>query len=1664
MDFFIIILTILFIYFLFDYNFCSKGLVFYIGNKSLKILKKCNNIEKAYRSTIYLMHPFFQHMFVHLYYFYLEKKKNYLSNLIFEKLEKSTYNSNRSDVSNFLIRIIEKIKKFLYIKLLNIFFFIVEYTNIYENINFNSYINTREVLNNNSFGTIIIDYYLPNATIKKKNVKNCNKLNNSDKIDLYDLVNINKQKKINLILIDKKWKRILNIEKVDNANVHYLYLQDTVLIQYLQFSCILKNGLLKKLNDRNEKKKVHDIKEKEKTSKEEKENNKQKNITIINKESKKEIKRNNAKKEQEKDEKLKNGTITTTELEKEIKLKSNIVTNEEMKENIIIKEKELNEKLNEKEKVQNSNNVKKTKENIIKDKLNIYLNQLKYKNIKGIIVIVPEVFYNYINIKDMSNKIPLYYFLTKDIKIDSLTIIAKLLGYICVHIHINVNFGLSIPFIFRTKNTNIFNISNNFNIHANENYFNMRNRDSSMDIKKSEDSSYMNNLKSSFTSENNRYEQVGCSSSYASYNEKEKINFNNKFCDDNNIYNYENISNNSYKNDVFNGKYNNERFYTEETNIPLFSSPFSFFSDNYNDLNIAMNHFRTIFKNYNFVFLSFNDGTNVLLNYFLEKIYKKKKKTGMDENINNQFNLNNANVYKYHLQKHKDNNDIKTDLCDNVNEKKNNSKTFQSNKSEEEKDDINMQNKNNIMNLFFKDKKKVKENKEREKYKELKKSNVETVLCDIKKKEKKILCNIYDKEGKKDKLDEKNSEDSNASYDEVRIINEVVNEQIKNKVEVGEEEEEEEEEEEDDEDEDYEEEINGRKKDDGEEKAYEEEDYVVYDNDYEEDNNDNEENEDGDEEYLGDEERKDINEKKKRGKEKKNGTEKNKEKHEKKRRKNNKEKLKREEIESFLSLSKFNNIFNRSKEIILEKNNEEYKNKIKKNESKLSNLNKTKITTKKLASNTNKDYSNNKYTNLNLTNFTPIIKKNENICEKISAENFKDNIEENKIKSNDNFIEYLKNKKIKLNVLKKFESKELKMKDDIVKDASGFSQKFRYSFFKIKNKFKQNFNNSESKIIQDKKNIERDKMMINSFNKNKNGKGSEENNSTLMDSHFDDYRKKHTKELCILINFSYNNMFDIFNYPDDFIEKKKKKFLIIHKIFYSLNIFFNSFSTIIKQRYFFSCTNELTKFLKISLFFNYDGKSINKINNQNTTKYNILCDINKSCSTCEKKLRYLKDRYCVSHNKDIHLNNMIYNENNCILNNSNNIKLEGDVLNIHKCYKNSENYNKNDSNYTLSCYNNKSKDYNQIYNKCSKNFSYNVNNCNNNINIKNEYTNMCNYCYKNIVSRCNSTEENHEYATNDNIYKNHSIFYDNYCLTDINDKINRIKYRRKSDKIYNLSLNDEYSIKTKKKEKRKIFSDKNNETNLNIIHSKSNTLEDNLNNSNMTCNDNSNYNDINIRNLKNILYEDNFENKIKIHFNIEKLYERWNVYFEESKLHLSIQDYFLFNLSFIYNIYNYLILIYICTYFCEDSYFNFCENQKFYQFVKKVHALNKKKDCCWNIRHICDTSIIPNFLDFKDYKLLKAFFFLLQNSSNMFISKNIEYLNFPAVFIFCSDSKNFNFSHLDIIKISKNNNIIYLLYKRGNEGLFLSGLKPFIWIHKVLFDFVESLFLSSYDN
>ncbi|KYN97302.1 hypothetical protein PGSY75_1353300 [Plasmodium gaboni] len=1992
MDFFTIIFILLLAFFFFDYNFCSRGLVFYIGNKSLKLLKKCNNLEKAYRSTIYLIFPFLQHIFVHIFYYYIEKKKEYLNNLIFEQSKErydirgqkefDSYNFKKEDIFNYIIEGGIKIKNYVYNKVLHIFFFIVEYTNIYENINLNCYINTREVLNNNNFGVVIIDYYLPNTSIKKKKKKKkkkdqtSNNINDSEKIDLYDLVNIKQEKKIKFVLIDNKWKNILGIGKIEDPNVQHLYLQDTVLIQYLQFSWIFKNHFLKKLyNDTNisthnyydiEKKSMQQndrdsLKEKyKKTSIVQEELNVDGNICSnthlndnVNIKEEEYINKKNFMNDQEEIiiQSLKRWDINKENVFSNKEGNFNLITNnskiienkdshietEKMKEddvynNITLKKKKtiieieqnnINTQnnnchsnkqkhyINEEKKKQQLKYIK--NQNMIRDKLKMHLNRWKYKNIKGIIVILPEIFYNYINMNDMENKIPIYYFLKKDIKIDTFTVIAKLLGYICIHIHININFGFSIPFIFKSKTTNILNISNNFNLHMNKNLFNIYNENGTCNIKgehtnissvdkKFNCSKYIskgeinnnNNSKNNNNNNNIYYTSV----SHINDNEKDNNNkqdninlythindhismYNNdnneKNSFDNNVYNKENdkikdtinymeqndknychdlsVNNNynersneydnnqqyfnninddkTYQNNTHNNNINNinnkyihadyttpqlnsileNKIYMDENYAFLFSTPFSFFSDNYNDLNIAMNHFKAIFKNYNFVFLCFNDGTNIMLNYFLEKIYKKKKtKTpggmttlistaGVAENIKNTFNLYNTNAYKCHINNYKKKHvhDTKGDTYDN--EKKGHSKLYAIDKSEEDKKTkgtLNKpSNKSNIMSLFFGEKKK--KNLEHEQMNEsqrfkriIKKWNMQKILSDIKGNDKSSFINEDKKvnEKKHNKIDKNDTDDSNASYDDEKILSHVVKEQMHS----GKDEKEElvepkengiksfQEEDEEDEDDDqgvdnYDNYVDDIDKDvenydkyiDDIDQDVENYDKII--DDIDKDMNDDHKNVDDEkkvDEVIPDVEREDknleekninantnvkvnvkdiqyitehyeeltkkhntnqninidknkmnqinnaeflnnvenIQDSQKNNKVKEEMFTKNIKKNMKIKMKNNenndmgklrniKEKLKKKKMETLMNLSKLN-IFHKNSEQMSEKNIKEdddtYKDDYNTNESKIWNIYDSHVSNdpRGSASTYKSNCSINKFANMSLSNFASFIKKhktnnshhnlvgrfknnlgnkenipkenseiNMNKCININKEkvmeidmkefvetNINHDVEKNEyndinkntnneIVKSDNivdekilnteipkkYINYnneknikedvegnientserdgIKNseiRKIKLNILEKFRKKEIR-KCDNMDDTPGISNKFRYSFFKIRNRFKNNYNTCDNKTNQEKKNMERDKMMMNSFIKNKNAKLSDENSTSTADSNFDDYGKKHTKEICILINFSYNNMFDIFNYPDDFIETKKRKFSIVHKFFYSLNIFFNSFSTLIKQRYFFRCTSELSNFLKRSLFYDFYNNSLCKISTDDQIRNKFLLDINNSSNEYDSKIKGLSDITYISNTEKA-------NKPGDLLENKSNI--------ISVC-KDKENVNgKNISTYI-------SKDMECTWNDNNKN---------------------------------NKCEKNLENIKNDNIEEIDKI--------DLINNNNNSEHNTMRSKIQSEIYNNVSDMN-----KKNISNNLNNAMEYNKNYAYNNSSIRDSNNNNMILNET--YNN---KTFCKDIYSDSFESKIRVYFNIKSLYEKWKIYFEDKRIDISIQDKFLYNLSFIYNVYNYLILIYIYTYYNEESYITFCNNQKFYQFIEKVHCyFNEKKynQILYKIlrnNESFNSSIIPNFLNYHDYKLLKVFFFMLQNSSNKFISKNIHLFNFPVVFIFSSDSKNFNFNHFDIIKISKNNNIIYLLYKRGNEGLFLSGLKPYIWIYRVLFDFVESLFLSSFDN
>ncbi|CAC9699140.1 conserved Plasmodium protein, unknown function, partial [Plasmodium sp. DRC-Itaito] len=903
----------------------------------------CNNLEKVYRSTIYLIFPFLQHIFVHIFYYYIEKKKEYLNNLIFEQSKEhydirrqkefDSCNFKKEDIFNYIIETSIKIKNYVYNKALHIFFFIVEYTNIYENINLNCYINTREVLNNNNFGVVIIDYYLPNTSIKNKKKKKkdqtYNNINDSEKIDLYDLVNIKQEKKIKLVLIDNKWKNILGLGKIEDPNVQHLYLQDTVLIQYLQFSWIFKNHFFKKLyNDRNIS--THNYYEIKKKSMQQNDTDnlkeKYKNTCLgqeklilegnicnnnhlndhVNIKDKEYFNNKNYMNDQEeiiirslkrwninKENVLNNNEehfnlitnnvklIENTENKndnKDLYMETHKIKEDHVYNNINLKKKKINEIEQNNLNIQNNycysnkqkhymNQEKKKQqlkyiknENMIRDKLKMQLNRWKYKNIKGIIVILPEIFYNYINMNEMENKIPIYYFLKKDIKIDTFTVIAKLLGYICIHIHININFGFSIPFIFKSKTTNILNISNNFNLHMNKNLFNIYNENGTSNIreahtnissvdKKLKCSKYISkqDIKNNNNNNNNnlcdKYVSDHNDNKNKNKNKQDKINVYNHVNDHTNIFNNDNNEHNPFDNNVYNkqndkikdtinymdqnnkhnchdlflnnnynersneyhkqqqyfnnindektyqnyahNNNNNNNYYyyyidRDYTNAKLnsivenkfnmddnysflFSTPFSFFCDNYNDLNIAMNHFKAIFKNYNFVFLCFNDGTNIMLNYFLEKIYKKKKNktpggmttlistAGVAENIKNTFNLYNTNAYKCHINNYKKKHvhDTKGGTYDN--EKKRHSKLYPIDKSEEDKKSKGTfhkpNNKSNIMSLFFREKKKKYLEHEQimnesQKFKKItKKWNIHRILSDVKGNDKSSFIN-----------------------------------------------------------------------------------------------------------------------------------------------------------------------------------------------------------------------------------------------------------------------------------------------------------------------------------------------------------------------------------------------------------------------------------------------------------------------------------------------------------------------------------------------------------------------------------------------------------------------------------------------------------------------------------------------------------------------------------------------------------------------------------------------------------------------------------------------------------------------------------------------------------------------------------------------------------
>ncbi|SCM24028.1 conserved Plasmodium protein, unknown function [Plasmodium berghei] len=1783
MEIFTGILILLVLFFIYDYNFCSKALIFYIGDKSLNILKKSNSIERTYRSTVYLIYPFLQDIFIHVFYFYLEKKKEYLSYLISEnENDKKKTNSNNEENEQTFVQTCIIIKKSIYFNILRLFFFIIEYSNIYENINLHCYINTREVLNNNNFGVVIIDYYLPNATIKKKKKNNINKTNKkenqidlldyneNDIIDLYDLVNIKQEQKIKLILIDKKWKQMLNIKNVEFPDVHYLYIQDTVLIQHLQFLRIFKNKIFNTSTN------IYPN---------------YKDVEILSN-----LLFSSAESENEMTNKMVGYYLKKEEQQHGIQIKNNddkpIVENylnEKKKSNnkTTINRQKHNKKVGEKNDeiyigVNTNLNNSKNVENKLRDKLYANFKKYEYKNIKGIIIIVPEMFYNYVNVKEMENNIPIYYFLTKNVKIDSFTIIAKLLGYICVHVHININYGLSIPYIFNSKNINILDILYNFNINHNLFIRDYIFPDFSY-INKTEN--YNKNNSTFMESKQSYFSTSYCSKSSNFFKKKlsnYSFNFHNTFITQDNYisafrhpyefdnkfdYNNHNLNNNANSqfssiNSSFSYNFNfskkdKKKNKGKHINSPLFSCPFSFFTDNYNDINISMSHFKSIFKNYNFIFLSFNEGTNILLNYFLEKLSKKKISKITGKHTKSHFNFHNINPYNYEINKFykskcKDpknsvNNINYIDSKQNMNEKIN----YQ-NKSDEEKDTFNRQHNKNIMNLLFKDKNKCENSSKHE--------NEKNSECNIKNKNAKdFFKNI--KKWKIDKLiygikgkgyipiesainDEKSNFDKNKQNN-IHLKDFTSDEQATNYISM---------ERESDNSIRKLENIDVEKEEDNgieinPETVYEgiewnDENKVEYGKNIETESELNETNNEGkvnnntdasvkdeipsehqskleteiEEEIETEIEAEVEKERNKKCSFKYNQSLNNKHKKKSKEKKkiiNKKYKLKSAndelkkniKINYFLNQSKIN-IFDKTHDLELSDISKIHENGLnisdnvnenhfELSESKISNACITTDRNDKKNVNSKGSYKTNRSSNsTNNYRYDSFSRKNRyrsisnryyNINDIYYRKENQRNIENKMKNEKEKYIDDKNNIEEDLkSIMTENCEKQNVVNDEIPENISRMSQKFRYSFFRIKNKFKANLNISDNS----KKDIEKDKIIKNSFLNIKNSRLTEEENKSYSEecsTHEEEYGKKNKekknspKKICILINFSYNNMFDIFNYPDVFLSKNKNiKFSIVHKIMHSLNVFLNSFSILIKKKYFFLCTNKLEKYLKFTLFYNYDYDlfrknkemkihssiiniisnahpftSFRKDNQKNRNQNNYSSNFQNTSKGVDQEKYfsgcYFKNdnNYIYKHNDNIHQKNypdIIKKEmntkknsifKNTNLNNSNSSKQSNSFDDKHAKtilndidskiklisntkISNMENNltNKLNNNNIMQNHYSKENKNDICLEKNNKNKSPNIV-----IKIEGKYINKTN----SLIHKKNESKYKDLYENNNNIHK---CFDKN--IQELNRKIDKDnKHGAKENVLCNGYL-QEY-------ENSSIIQKK-----LSILHNKE---------------ENKNWN-------KSIEYYENFKEDVMSYFCTKELYEKWRFFFVNT-LHLTTQDDFLFNLVFIYNVYNYLIYLYACFYFTENKYHDFCANQKFYEFINKINDIKNKKD----EQSVCNeyvkgynrnsSEIIPNFLHYKDYKLIKVFYYIFQNASNQFISKNIQNFDFPVFFIFSSDYKNFNFKHFDIIKISKNNNIIYLLYKRGNQGYFLSGLKPYICIHKILFGLTESLFLSS---
>ncbi|SCM22687.1 conserved Plasmodium protein, unknown function [Plasmodium chabaudi adami] len=1807
MEIFTGLLTLLVLFFIYDYNFCSKALVFYIGERSLNILKKCSSIERTYRSTLYLIHPFLQDIFIHVFYFYLEKKKEYVNHVISENSnDQRKRNRNNGGNEKLLVRLWMLIKKSIYFSILRLFFFIIEYSNIYENINLHCYINTREVLNNNHFGVVIIDYYLPNATVKKKKKNNkaakkdqqvgLSDINENDIIDLYDLVNIKQEQKIKFILVDKKLKQMLNIKNVDHADVHNLYLQDTVLIQYLQFLRIFKNKIFNTSTNI-----PPNYKDVEILS----------NILFSSVESENEV-TNKMVDYYLKREEEKHGIQMET-------IEDKLTTENYLGEKKTSNNRQSKENKNDETDIRRDKNLdtpksggqnygqNKSAENKLRDKLYASFKKCEYKNIKGIIIIVPEMFYNYVNVKEMENNIPIYYFLTKNVKIDSFTVIAKLLGYICVHVHININYGLSIPYLFSSKNINMLDILYNFNSKDNSfvrNYI-------------FPDFSYIDKTENCNQNNNTHIENEKCHFSTTHSNKTnnffkkdssaDSLNMNNPFItqdnqpspfrcpyefgdksDPKNLIEKNNNNINSQFDSIFNYNPNfSKQNKGKHINAPLFSCPFSFFTDNYNDINIAMSHFKSIFKNYNFIFLSFNDGTNILLNYFLEKSSKKKLNKSPAKHAKSHFNFHNINPYNFEINRfykgrYKDNRNSVNNINYIGDRRNTNARINQQNKSDEEKDITNKQNNKNIMNLLFKDKPKPetsnKNENENNPEPNMKNKNAKDFFKNIKKwKIDKFIYGIKGKgygpietaiNGEKNEqnnniLNDATSDDQASNYISVERDSDNSFEKMEN-LDVGKEEDkgieinpesvyedlewddEEKVESEGDLETESEPKLDAANKEEAEEEAEEEvddnadasvKDELPSEPQSKLETEIEEEIETAMEAEVEKGRRKKYNYKynqKSNNKHKKKSKEKKNKKNKKNKLKGTGGKLKKnQKVNYYINQSDFdilnketrsdkshdlelsniskiddvdlnisNNVYesyfgnNVSKinngHIFTNRNNKEnvnlndagngienegengvgneIENEVENGvengiENSMNSLGDPDVISKESHQNDSAidNRTNDRYGNLSRkSRYRSISNKSYNINEMYyrkenqrEIENKMKNEKENHLtKSNidDDLKSIMTENFVEQNII----NDEIKINEGAPDNLSKISQKFRYSFLKIKNKFRQNLNASENS----KKGIEKDKAIKNSFLNIKHSILTEEENKSYSEegsTYEEEYGKKNKekknpqKKICILINFSYNNMFDIFNYPDIFLsENKNIKFSMVHKIIYSLNIFLNSFSILIKQKYFFLCANRLEKYLKFTLFYNYDYDLFRK-NKEMKIHSSIINIIANAHASINFRKGFPKNAEQNSSSTTFQNISKTTDQEKSTLNSY----LKNDQHSIDK-YNNPEFVEKNVSTkkeYTLN------HTHLNIGNGCKKNTSFDGSDSKgkpisstNTSNVENYLTCKLN---NNSILQDHWSKENKSNLCLDKNNRNKSsnsiIKMEWEHLNEANLLIHKKKYSKYKDICENNNNVHNYWGQNPQELNKKIDNDNN----------KYGTKENTVLNSHLHEYE---YNS-NIPNKLNKSLEDyeNFKDDVMSYFCTKELYEKWRFFFV-NKLYLNSQDRFLFNLLFIYNVYNYLIYLYACFYFTENKYHDFCTNQKFYEFINKINDIKNKKDEHVKGYNRNTSDIIPNFLHYKDYKLLKVYYYILQNASNEFISKNIQNLDFPVFFIFSSDYKNFNFKHFDIIKISKNNNIIYLLYKRGNQGYFLSGFKPYIWIHKILFGFTESLFLSSLDN